>query len=88
MSISQEELNAKADAATEKYMAMDENEAAIDLTYSIQGWVASRVLRGHTLHSSLNKITDLLLLIDTAQEEGDDSTISVYVRNYPRGKPV
>lgn len=82
MTLTQEEINAKADAATARYMMMEEDVAMIEMSYELQGWTASRTIRGHKVQSSVGKILELAMLMLIAQDEEREDTVSEFVRRY------
>jgi hypothetical protein len=70
---SQKELNAKCEEAIKRYLAMDPNEAKVDLMVQIQGWIGSRAAHGHPIGVSLSGIVDMCSQIMISQLDKDPS---------------
>jgi 2-oxo-4-hydroxy-4-carboxy--5-ureidoimidazoline (OHCU) decarboxylase len=80
----QEETQAKCEAAVAKYLAMDEYEAMFEMSYEIQGWIASRAARGHEIESSVKKVLELVLMMIDAQKTPNKDLESEVVKRYQK----
>jgi hypothetical protein len=73
--LTQAEINALCTKAARKYAAMSTNDAMLEISYEIQGWVGAQVKNGISVRHSIYTLIELLIAIKEAQEDKNHETV-------------